>query len=448
MLLSLLTPEGVDRYGNWVYHPHRQGLPLSTVPVVPGQPKYCADSFDDGDEVIVEEVVALVKPQNLTLHHIGNDVVLKLEKCVQVQEVQVEKVRVEEVQVDVEAQRLLQRLPQWLSIAPATAREAQRARHDAAAAAPPSVAHRSAPASATTVELTEIKGHLAEKAGKALGTALRKLTNTIELCQNQALTWTRTDDAVALLLESLLESKRLLEDEEPNTRSAATACDKIDESRKIFEQQENHDEDPPPEPTAIELQLKQVAKLVRDVMVFRVCWHIEDHRDRDDFLHECNVAFKRDLFKSNLLSKLLHSYACCLTPKDGIKAFESNNAKQLRGRRKRPRKVVKDSRFLGVIQTDMSEFPQDSIAEWCAESVLPAESHTATTINMNPKRIELADLKTNLASVVPHYYGYPLRHSPPGQWQTWRAAQLAPLAQWQAEQQWQAADAADSAVYQ
>ena len=216
--------------------------------------------------------------------------------------------------------------------------QAQRARHDAGiastreldlrhtaaavagtSAAASSSAVRSAPPSATQLSLAAAKEHLAEAAGRALRKAVKALDDAVITCR--ATTWASRETAVAQLEEAV----RLLQQEEPGTRPAAHAYDRVDEARRM---------DHCPVETATEL--KAAARATRDVLVLRCCWLV-DHRSRDAFLHELATAFQRPI-KGELESQLLHAYNTLTSSEHGYDvpdAFTSRNQLSLRTRRPR-----------------------------------------------------------------------------------------------------------------
>ena len=216
--------------------------------------------------------------------------------------------------------------------------QAQRARHDAGigstreldlrhtaaavagtSAAASSSAVRSAPPSATQLSLAAAKEHLAEAAGRALRKAVKALDDAVITCR--ATTWASRETAVAQLEEAV----RLLQQEEPGTRPAAQAYDRVDEARKM---------DHCPVETATEL--KAAARATRDVLVLRCCWLV-DHRSRDAFLHELATAFQRPI-KGELESQLLHAYNTLTSSEHGYDVPDAFTSRNQLHRTRRPRK--------------------------------------------------------------------------------------------------------------
>jgi hypothetical protein len=273
-----------------------------------------------------------------------------------------------------------------------TMEQTQRARHDAGissavhldfsqvatavagTSATSSSAIRTAPPSATHLSLAAAKEHLAEAAGVALRKALIVLEEAIVACNNTP--WLGQFQAVT----SLQEAYRLLAREEPGTRPAAQAYDRLDDARKL---------DSIPEDAAA--VLKAAARGVRDVLVLRCCWLV-DHRSRDAFLHELATAFQRPI-KGELESQLLHAYNTLTSSEHGYDVPDAFTSRNQLHRTRRPRKKGPVGSAEGFVQAPSgaassgwhgaaqaaAQVDQDEIAERCAESVL----------SMEPMKVEL-----------------------------------------------------------
>ena len=156
-------------------------------------------------------------------------------------------------------------------------------------------------------------------------------------------TWNGTAEVVTYLEEA----GRLLQQEEPGTRPAARAYDRVDAARRIDGC-----------PTDTGKVLKAVARATRDVLVLRCCWLV-DHRSRDAFLHELATAFGRPI-KGELESQLLHAYNTLTSSSSGWRGGAQ-----------------------GAV-----DFVED-VAQRCGESVLGADMDRVDRISMEPMKVSV-----------------------------------------------------------
>ena len=287
-----------------------------------------------------------------------------------------------------------------------TMEQAQRARHDAGirgtgdldmrqtaqavagTSAASSSAVRSAPPSATQLSLAAAKEHLAEAAGVALRKAVKALDDAIVACQGTS--WAGIDQAVNLLEEA----GRLLQQEEPGTRPAANAYDRVDDSRRI--------EGCPTDTGAV---LKAAARATRDVLVLRCCWLV-DHRSRDAFLHELATAFQRPI-KGELESQLLHAYNTLTSSEHGYDVPDAFTSRNQLHRTRRPRKKgpaggaegfvassgAANSGWRGNAQGQAAGDFIEDVVERCAESVLGADMNQVDSFaTMEPMKVTVSSL--------------------------------------------------------